>query len=225
VHIHAFWCIFDIFIAFHPNAFVTFCMVLHIIAFIRIHVWCILILMHLLTFIRIFNAAFGTRCIHVHLNASYFGCIFLACCILVHSLHKMHSCAFFVCCILYMPHLNAFQYIFSLVHFECAAFYLWATRTAPSRRNPSTSWRRRWAARPTTPRSCRSWAGSFCSCRHENACKCIHMHTNAYECKRMQTDTYECRRMHTRVSIHEWMHLRTLVNACVSECIWMRLNA
>jgi len=32
-------------------------------------------------------------------------------------------------------------------------------------------------------------------------------------------------RMHTRVSIHEWMHLRTLVNACVSECIWMRLNA
>jgi len=53
--------------------------------------------MHLLTFMRIFNAAFGTRCIHVHLNASYFGCIFLACCILVHSLYKMHSCAFFVC--------------------------------------------------------------------------------------------------------------------------------
>ena len=48
----------------------------------------------------------------------------IACCILVHSSHKMHSRAFFVCCILYMPHLNAFQYILSLVHFECAAFYL-----------------------------------------------------------------------------------------------------
>jgi hypothetical protein len=84
----------------------------------------ILKLMHLLTFIRIFMVAFGTRCIHVHLNASKFGCIFIACCILVHSSHKMHSRAFFVCCILYMPHLNAFQYILSLVHFECAAFYL-----------------------------------------------------------------------------------------------------
>ena len=126
MHTTAFWCIFIIFIAFHPDAFFTGCMVLHIIAFICIHVWCILILMHSLTFIRIFNAAFGTRCIHVHLNASFLvGCIFLACCILVHSLHKMHSCAFFVCCILYMPHLNAFQYILSLVHFECAAFYLW----------------------------------------------------------------------------------------------------
>jgi len=99
-------------------------MVLHMIAFLRIHVCCILKLMHLLTFIRIFIVAFGTRCIHVHLNASKFGCIFIACCILVHSSHKMHSRAFFVCCILYMPHLNAFQYILSLVHFECAAFYL-----------------------------------------------------------------------------------------------------
>ena len=67
-----------------------------------------------------------------------------------------------------------------------------ATRTAPSRRNPSTSWRRRWAARPTSPRSCRSWAGSFCSCRHENACKCIHMHTNANECKRINMNADEC---------------------------------
>jgi uncharacterized membrane protein len=125
MHINAFWCIFIIFIAFHPNAFFTCCMVLHIIAFIRIHVWCILILMHLLTFIRMFNAAFGTRCIHVHLNASYFGCIFLAVafscihctrCIHVHSLYV----AFYICRIY-----NAFQYILSLVHFECAAFYLW----------------------------------------------------------------------------------------------------
>ena len=117
MHINAFWCIFNIFSAFHPNAFFTCCMVLHIIAFLRIHVWCILILMHLLTFIRILNVAFGTRCIHVHWNASYFGCIFLACCILVHSLHNMHSCAFFVCCILYMPHLNA-------AHSQLGAFWM-----------------------------------------------------------------------------------------------------
>jgi len=92
------------------------------IAFLRIYVCCILKLMHLLTFIRIFSVAFGTRCIHVHLNASKFGCIFIACCILVHSSHKMHSHAFFVCCILYMPHLNAFQHI--PTHSQLSAFWM-----------------------------------------------------------------------------------------------------
>ena len=65
-------------------------------------------MMHSLAFIRIFNVAFGTKCIHVHFYASYVGCILIACCIHVHPMHKMHSCAFLVCCILYMSHCNAF---------------------------------------------------------------------------------------------------------------------
>ena len=65
-------------------------------------------MMHSLAFIRIFNVAFCTKCIHVHFYASYVGCIFIASCIHVHPMHKMHSCAFLVCCILYMSHCNAF---------------------------------------------------------------------------------------------------------------------
>jgi hypothetical protein len=30
-------------------------------------------MMHLLAFIRIFNVTFGTKCIHVHVHASYVG--------------------------------------------------------------------------------------------------------------------------------------------------------
>ena len=82
--------------------------------------------MHSLAFIRIFNVAFGTKCIHVHFYASYVGCIFIACCIHVHPMHKMHSCAFLVCCILYMSHCNAFWCILSLMHFRmCCIWCTW----------------------------------------------------------------------------------------------------
>jgi hypothetical protein len=85
-----------------------------------------------------------------------------------------------------------------------------ATRTAPSLRHRSTSWRPSGAARPSTKPSTRSWAGcSSTSCRHENACKCIRMCTNAYEYMRMHRNARECIRL----------HLRTQVNACASECI------
>ena len=51
---------------------------------------------------------------------------------------------------------------------------------------------------------------------HANANECIRIHTNnAYECIEMHTNACECIRM----------HLRTQVNACAGECIWMRLNA
>ena len=159
------------------------------IAFLRIHVCCILKLMHLLTFIRIFIVAFGTRCIHVHLNASKFGCIFIACCILVHSSHKMHSRAFFVCCILYMPHLNAFQYILSLVRFECAAFYLWCIwmhhyvfHSALRRKNT----RFRWAPGRVL---LASW--------------CLRMHMNAHECTRMRQNAPKYTRDHTHTYTRE----------------------
>ena len=266
MQITAFWCIFIIFIAFHPDAFFTGCMVLHIIAFICIHVWCILILMHSLTFIRIFNAAFGTRCIHVHLNASFFGCIFLACCILVHSLHKMHSCAFFVCCILYMPHLNAFQYILSLdlgAFWMCCilpVMHLNASLCIPVHlggKIPDFDERRdaillaSWCLRMHMDANVHE-----CTWMRQNASECARIHQGPHtylhkrEAERTQGQTHmdgygldglwachkACHksthvplhvihRMHTRVSIHEWMHLCTLVNACVSECIWMRLNA
>ena len=165
-------------------------MVLHIIAFIRIHVWCILILMHLLTFIRIFNAAFGTRCIHVHLDASYFSCIFVACCILVHSFHKMHSCAFFVCCILYMLHLNAFQYIHSawcilnVLHSTCAAFKCIIMYSG-------ALWRKnirfRWAPGRDLTR--------------------FMMLKNAHECTRMRKNASECTRIHQ--GPHTYLHKRS----------------
>jgi hypothetical protein len=194
-------------------------MVLHMIAFLRIHVCCILKLMHLLTFIRIFIVAFGTRCIHVHLNAYKFGCIFIACCILVHSSHKMHSRAFFVCCILYMPHLNAFQYILSLVHFECAAFYLLciyvhivyfsddSTRSSSlaarpwTRSRPCTSSRRRrtlmcatrtaQSRRNPSPR----WAARPSTPRSFPSwagCSCSCIHENACEGTHIHTNAYEC---------------------------------
>jgi hypothetical protein len=57
------------------------------------------------------------------------------------------------------------------------ATMLCATRTAQSRRNPSPSSRPRWAARPTTPRSCPSWAGCVPA-----AAGMRRMHTYAYEC-------------------------------------------
>ena len=108
VHFCAFSCIFNIFIAFPP---ICIFHMLHINAslFILTHS-CKLHsgMMHSLAFIRIFNVAFGTKCIHVHFYASYVGCILIACCIHVHPMHKMHSCAFLVCCILYMSHCNAF---------------------------------------------------------------------------------------------------------------------
>ena len=178
MHINAFWCIFNIFIAFHRNAFFTCCMVLHIFAFIRIHVWCILILMHLLTFIRIFNAAFGTRCIHAHLNAFYYGCIFLACCILVHSLHKMHSCAFFVCVAFYtcriLTHSNTFSAwcILNVLHSTCDAFRCIIMYSSALRRKNT---RFRWApGRDLT---------SFMMLK--NAHECTWMHKNASECTRI----------------------------------------
>ena len=165
--------------------------------------------MHLLTFIRIFNAAFGTRCIHVHLDASYFSCIFVACCILVHSFHKMHSCAFFVCCILYMLHLNAFQYIFSLVHFECSAFYLCCIQmhyhvfrcTAEEKHPISMSAIRQRAGDedglPVRLHHEAVEAGLDLSAAagmrmHANAYICIRMHTNANECKRIHMNADEC---------------------------------
>ena len=110
-HSCAFLCIFMHFQHFHRISSDCIFHMLHINASL-----CILTysgklhsgMMHSLALIRIFNVAFGTKCIHVHFYASYVGCIFIACCIHVHPMHKMHSCAFLVCCILYMSHCNAF---------------------------------------------------------------------------------------------------------------------
>ena len=161
---------------------------LHINAFICIHVWCILILMHSLTFIRIFNAAFGTRCIHVHLNASFFGCIFLACCILVHSLHKMHSCAFFVCCILtcrILTHFNTFSAwcILNVLHSTCDAFRCIIMNSSALRRKNT---RFRWAPGRVL---LASW--------------CLRMHMNAHECTRMRQNAPEYTRDHTHTYTRE----------------------
>ena len=68
-------------------------------------------------------------CIWYKVHSCAFECILFW----LHFLSLLHSRAFiaqdaFMCilCMLHsnMPHLNAFQYILSLVHFECAAFYL-----------------------------------------------------------------------------------------------------
>ena len=109
-------------------------------------------MMHSLAFIRIFNVAFGTKCIHVHFYASYVGCILIACCIHVHPMHKMHSCAFLVCCILYMSHCNAFWCILSLMHFRmCCIWCTWYIHV-----------------------HCRMYAfWTWCIYAHFNACKCV----------------------------------------------------
>ena len=189
--------------------------------------------MHSLAFIRIFNVAFGTKCIHVHFYASYVGCIFIACCIHMHPMHKMHSCAFLVCCILSMSHCNAFWCILSLMHFRmcCCIWCTWYIHVHYRMYMHSE--------RDAFPRIL-----MHTNALHSNEQAAgMRMHKNAYECIRMHMNTYECIRMHTNAweSIHEWatMHeswswasplgglhspwMRVWVNAF--ECAWMRKNA
>ena len=164
-------------------------------------------MMHSLAFIRIFNVAFGTKCIHVHFYASYVGCIFIACCIHVHPMHKMHSCAFLVCCILSMSHCNAFWCILSLMHFRmCCIWCTWYIHV-----------------------HCRMYAfWTWCIKAHLDACTCvalwcilIMMHSCALP--------YVCilnRVLELWASPLGGLHspwLRVWVNA--SECVWMRKNA
>ena len=163
----------------------TCCMVTNTFAFQRIHVTdvsCILVrCICLPSFIRTFNVAL--QCIWYKVHSCAFscilciGCIPIACCIHVMRMNasecaRMHltvgpdhhldtvivSAGKTVDQIKMMPFLEKKK------HAEAA------TRTAPSRRNRSTSWRPSGAARPSTPPSTRRWAGcSSTSCRHENA--------------------------------------------------------